>query len=78
MSAEPITLPRPSLIEQLPTYADLLGKVDHLMRENEELAALADDLMRDKQHALYELHIMRGNGVIDLGRLERAIKGDQR
>ena len=42
----------------------------------DELLVLVDHLTRDKERALYELHIMRGNGVIDLGKLERSIKGD--
>jgi hypothetical protein len=65
MSAVPIeTATRPSLAEQMPTYADLLIWVD--------------DLRREKEQALYLLHLMRGNGVIDLGKLERAIKGESR
>jgi hypothetical protein len=41
VTAQPIeTTIRPSLAEQMPTYADLLAKVDQLMRENEQLATL--------------------------------------
>jgi hypothetical protein len=71
MSAVPIDATVPSLAEQMPTYVQLLAKVDHLMDA-------LDDARQDKERALYELHIMRGNGVIDLGKLERAIKGEHR
>ena len=78
MSAEPIELPRPTLAEQMPTYADLLSLVDRLMRDCEHIEARMEDLMQDKERALYQLHLMRGNGILDLNKLERAIKGDQR
>lgn len=62
MSAQPVA--RPSLADQMPTYADLL--------------VMVDDLMRDKEHALYTLHCMRGNGIYDIPKLEQAIRGARR
>ncbi|MGN6656405.1 MAG: hypothetical protein ACTHJ9_13815 [Rhodanobacter sp.] len=60
------------------TPMQMIAQIDHLAAEVNELRILTEDMRREKEQALYQLQVMRGNGVLDLNKLERTIKGDQR
>jgi hypothetical protein len=64
-------------LDQMPTYLELLAKVDHLMREAEERDRALDEALRDKERALFHLDQVQGQLAALFGNLARTIKGHE-
>jgi hypothetical protein len=64
-------------LDQMPTYLELLAKVDHLMREAEERDRALDEALRDKELALFHLEQVKGQIAALFGNLARTIKGHE-